>query len=308
MKKRAVQVGCELSLDASGGHPTGLSARTMRPYASGRRSSGIPLPADWAARIASGLVSTAAPTLRTWTMIHGDCMEHLRALPPASADAIITDPPYGIAFRSKIHGAIANDKAPFVWWLAEGFRVLKARSPLLCFCRWDVSAAWMQAIAWAGFKVRCQIIWDRGQGGSGDTQRTFSPSHDLAILAAKGDWKLPAGRPRDVFFARKIHHTRAVHPTQKPVELMRRLVVSLSREGDLVLDPFAGSGSTGEACLLERRRFLGIELDEKYHAIASDRLAATEVSLEHDRPANNEVHVLRGSARRNEGEPSPGGS
>jgi len=206
--------------------------------------------------------------------VRADCLDHLRTIESESVDAIITDPPYGISFKSKIHGGIANDDAPFVWWLHDAFRVLKDKTPLLCFCRWDVSHAFQQALAWAGFKVRCQVVWDKGSHGQGDLKRTYAPSHELAILASKGDWRLPGGRPRDVFFARRVHPRHSVHPTQKPVELMRRMVDSLTRTDELVLDPFTGSGSTGEACVFEGRRFHGIEMEPKFVALARRRIAA----------------------------------
>ncbi|WP_162393957.1 DNA-methyltransferase, partial [Deinococcus kurensis] len=72
-----------------------------------------------------------------------------------------------------------------------------------------------------------------------------------------------------------IRSQDSLHPTQKPVDLMRFLVASYSNPGDLILDPFAGSGSTGVACVQLGREFIGVELSPEYHAVATQRLAAT---------------------------------
>lgn len=222
-----------------------------------------------------------------WSLDHADCMAWLRTLPPGVADACITDPPYGIAYRSKVHGRVLNDRAPFVWWMHDAHQALRRGAPIVCFCRWDVAEAFRLALVWAGFTIRNCVVWDRQIPGSGDTRTTLAPSHDFLWLATKGEWVLPgldtrldealrppAGerRPRDVMSHPKLRYTQCRHPTEKPVPLLRRLVRTITTPGALVLDPFAGSGSTGEACLLEARRFAGCELEESHWRTASARL------------------------------------
>lgn len=202
-----------------------------------------------------------------------DCRDWLRLQPAGSADAVITDPPYGIGYQSDLYGRIANDARPYVWWLDDAARALRPGGALACFTRWDVAEAWRSAITWAGLTIRSQVVWDRELPGPGDTRRTFAPSHDLIWLATKGDWRLPGRRPRDVLRCRKIRWTRGLHPTPKPVPLMTDLVTALTAPGDLVLDPFAGSGSTGVACATTGRRFAGCEIEPRYADLANRRIA-----------------------------------
>ena len=226
-----------------------------------------------------------------WSLDHADCLDWLRTLPPAAADACVTDPPYGISYHSRVHGKVLNDApgAPFVWWMHDAAKALRPGAPLVCFCRWDVAEAFRLALVWAGLTIRSCIVWDRQIPGSGDTRRTFAPSHDFLWLATKGDWVLPGldtrldealrppvgeRRPRDVMNHPKLRYSQCSHPTEKPVPLLRRLVRSITAPGAQVLDPFAGSGSTGEACLLEGRTFKGCELDESHWRTARARLSS----------------------------------
>ena len=133
---------------------------------------------------------------------------------------------------------------------------------LICFCRADVQQTFRWAIEAAGWIVRSQVIWDKLSHGVGDTAAQFGPRHEVIWFATKGrGFKFPSFRPSSVLPFRRPPNATRTHPTEKPVDLMRHLVESVTRPGDLVLDPFAGSGSTGEACLRAGRRFWGCELD-----------------------------------------------
>lgn len=203
----------------------------------------------------------------------------MRSLPDASLDAVIADPPYGIDYQPKfIESAperkrrILNDGAPFVWFLPECYRVLKEGSGLVCFCRWDVQEDFRRAIDLAGFRVRSQIVWDREVHGMGNCKAQFAPQHDVAWFATKGRFAFPNGRPRSVIRAKRAPSHELRHPTEKPVDLLRPLVVALTRPGETVLDPFGGCGSTGEAAAREGRGYLLIEQDPDHCATAAARL------------------------------------
>lgn len=215
-----------------------------------------------------------------WSLDLAECVSWLAGLPLGGAQAAITDPPYGVAYRSKNRAlsrrTVEGDGAgaPFIWFLHALHRALAPGSPVVCFCRWDVAEPFRLGLVWAGFTIRSQIVWDKQRHGPGDTRASLAPSHEQAWLATKGAWSLPGGRPRDVFQCKKVDYRRAIHPTEKPVGLLRELVRAVTRPGDLVLDPFAGSGSTAEACLLEGRTFRGCEIDAAHHAAAAARLRA----------------------------------
>lgn len=106
------------------------------------------------------------------SLLHGDCLQALNQFPDKSIDAIITDPPYGIDYQSNRSTTrkdkIAGDKAPFVWFLPQAFRLLREGGCALVFCRWDTAEAFSLAMKWAGFTIKSSIVWDRGHHGMGD--------------------------------------------------------------------------------------------------------------------------------------------
>lgn len=210
------------------------------------------------------------------TIIHGDSLTVLRQMEPESVDAIITDPPYGINYISQTGASIKNDKAPFIWFLYDAFRVLKSgasgRGTLICFTRWDVEQVFIDAIKLAGFAVKSEVIWDKVYHGMGDTKAAFAPTHENIVFAVKGKFSFPGHRPRDLITFQKLGSAQMVHPTEKPVGLMASLITSVTKPGDLILDPFAGSGSTLVAAKKTGRRFIGVELDDEYFEKARRRI------------------------------------
>ena len=209
-------------------------------------------------------------------LILGDCLQHLPALAAGSVDAVIADPPYGMAFQSKRFATIANDQAPFVWWLPHAFTLVKEGGCLLCFCRWDSAEAFRLAIQWAGFRVASQLIWDRVIHGMGDLQGQPGPQHDTIWFATKGRYAFAGRRPTTVLRCPRPPGCELEHPNQKPTALLAELIRSYTAPGELVCDPTMGSGSTGVACVQTGRRFLGIELDPGYFALAERRITACQ--------------------------------
>lgn len=214
----------------------------------------------------------------SWRVINSDAMKALRELDAGSIDAVITDPPYGIAYESRTirsgqRKAIANDENPFVWWMSALGDLLTPEGCVVCFCRWDVTEPFKSALEWSGLTVRGQVIWDKVLHGMGDTARAPAPQHETIWFASKKDYRLPGPRPRSVVRHQRVHHQAMTHPTEKPVSLMAELVRSYCRPGGRVLDPFMGTGSTGVACIDEGRSFIGVEMDAGYCDIAQARLA-----------------------------------
>ena len=210
------------------------------------------------------------------TIIHGDSLTVLRQMESESVDAIITDPPYGINYVSQTGASIKNDKSPFIWFLYDAFRVLKSgesgRGSLVCFTRWDVQQTFIDAMRLAGFQVKSEVIWDKVFHGMGDTKAAFAPSHENIVFAVKGKFSFPGHRPKDLVTFQKLNSSQMVHPTEKPVGLLANLITSVTKPGDLILDPFAGSGSTLVAAKKTGRRFIGMELDDDFYRIAQRRI------------------------------------
>jgi len=215
---------------------------------------------------------------KQYAIINGDCLHVMRDLPDKCVDAVITDPPYGIDFQSrrtnkeKRHKKIANDKRPFIWWLYDAYRVTKDGGALLCFCRWDVQEVFRQAIEWAGFKIKSHVIWDRGTHGMGDLKASYAPQHDIIWFAIKNGFSFGGNRPHSVLRCQRLPAKKLNHPNEKPIELMVQLIMHVTKEGSLVLDPFLGSGTTAIAALNMGRRIIGIELDRQHYRICLDRV------------------------------------
>lgn len=203
-----------------------------------------------------------------------------------SVDSIVTDPPYGISYKSNRRkdksqqkDVIANDGNPFIWFLFDAARVLKEGGCLVLFCEWKHSDVFRMAIEVAGLKVKSQAIWDRDWHGMGDLKGSFAPMHDVIWFAVKGEgFRFPGKRPKSVLRHRRIGGDQLLHPTEKPVSLMAELVESVTPKGGVVLDPFAGSGATCVAAKMCGFDFIGVELDEKYAKIASDRVLEQRVN------------------------------
>jgi len=214
------------------------------------------------------------------TLHLGDCLNVLATIPDGSVDAILTDPPYGIDFQchhktdpGKRLPKIRNDKRPAVAWIREAARVLAPTGCVIVWHRWDVAEEFRVAMDAAGLKPSAQIVWDRVAHGMGNLTAQPAPQHEVAWFAANPGFRFHGARPKSILRAMRPTATLE-HPNQKPAALMESLVRDYCQPGGLVLDPFAGSGSTGQACIRLGRRFVGVELDPVYHAIAQQNLAA----------------------------------
>lgn len=218
--------------------------------------------------------------MQTNTVITGDCLTVLREMESESVDMVITDPPYGIDYQGpgRRFAKIANDKAPFIWWIYDAARVLKPDGGVLCFSRWDVQQVFIDALTLAGLAVRSAVIWDRQLHGMGDTRTMFAPQYDTILWAIKGKYRFPNGRPKDVMRYRKVVASELLHPNEKLLDLMRALAEATTKPGDLILDPFAGSGSTLTAAAELGRDYIGIELNPDYAALAAER--ATQATVD----------------------------
>lgn len=196
-------------------------------------------------------------------------MEVMKDIPNASVDFIATDPPYLVRYQSSDGRRIANDDTSE--WLtpafAEMYRVLKRDRFLLCFYGWNKVDRFFAAWKAAGFHPVGHLVWVKDYHSS---ERFVRYGHESAYLLAKGEPRKPRIALNDVLDWK--YTGNELHPTQKPVMALLPVIMAFSNVGDIVLDPFIGSGTTAIAARTLGRRYIGIELDEVYARKAQERV------------------------------------
>jgi site-specific DNA-methyltransferase (adenine-specific) len=204
-------------------------------------------------------------------IIQGDCNKVLQTLPAQSVDLIVTDPPYIVSYCDRTGRRIAGDDSPkkVLSSFAEQYRVLKPDSISVCFYGWSKVELFMGAWKDAGFSPVGHLVFRKRYASR---VGYLKACHEQAYVLAKGSPPRPAAPISDVRSWEYSGNRR--HPTEKAVSVLKPLIESFSDPGDLVLDPFAGSGSTAVAALLLDRAYIGIELERKYCNLARRRLAA----------------------------------
>jgi site-specific DNA-methyltransferase (adenine-specific) len=223
------------------------------------------------------------------TIYCGDARDILPALQPESVDLIATDPPYGVDYvtarRSRSHhlvSPVANDDSLNILCdvlpmldraLADNRHIYAFAAPTRIG-----DAATILADFW---QIKNLIVWDKGDAGTvGDLDAGYGVNWEAVIYASKGRRPLNGKRPRCVYRYEWSGTRDPVHPTVKPVGLMSWLIAKSSNDGELVLDPFMGSGPTLRAARDLGRRVIGIELREDYCEIAVKRLQQAVLPLE----------------------------
>ena len=226
----------------------------------------------------------------------GDCLTVMQKMPDESVDLVVTSPPYNLrnttggglkpgASRkwSRLnHGYSHHDDCmshdEYVEWqrecLTEMLRLLKSNGAIFYNHKWRVQAGLMQdrQDIVGGFPVRQVIIWQRA-GGINFSDHFFLPTYEVIYLIAKPDFRLipKANSIGDVWKIRQDY--KNPHPAPFPVALVSRMISATTAE--IVLDPFAGSGTTAVVAKKLGRQYIGIELSPDYCAMAESRLQKT---------------------------------
>ena len=247
----------------------------------------------------------------TYSLVNADVMAALKDIDTESVDFVFADPPYFLSndgFTVKSGKSVSVNKGE--WdkshgfkaeldfhenWIGECLRILKPNGTIA------ISGTY-HSIYKCGYllqKLNCRIVnditWFKPNGAPALAGRNFTASHETILWASKSqkakhtfnyaisrDWEVS----NDSIYRRgkqmrsvwsipttpKREKTFGNHPTQKPIELMSRLIALCTLPGDTVVDPFCGSGTTGVACAMHGRKFIGIDLDESYLELASKRI------------------------------------
>ena len=211
--------------------------------------------------------------METNRFIHGDCIQVMKEFPNNSIDLIITDPPYGdnigYGWNNK---TIKNNENPLINCLAlvECYRVLKRNRSLYLFTNWKHYPFLTEFILrYTKFKIRHLIVWKKHNFGLG---WAFRHQYELVLVLEKGKPKYNLTNFSDVQTCSHINHDKNNHPHQKPVDLIMKMIEHSSNEGEVILDPFCGSGATCKGAEKMRRKWIGIELDERWIEIGESEI------------------------------------
>lgn len=206
-------------------------------------------------------------------IIQGDAAAVLKTIEEGSVDLVITDPPYLVNYKDRQGRSLQNDNNPGgVLPVFEPMaRAMKQNSYAICFSGWSALPQFTQAWEAAGLKIVSEIVWSKKY----TSRRGFTQyRHESAYVLAKGNPAKPA-RPMSSVQG-WVYSGNKRHPTEKAVEILAPLVRCFSRPGDLVCDPFSGSGSTSVAAVLNGRDYLGIELEKAHCETARARLTGAQ--------------------------------
>lgn len=222
-------------------------------------------------------------------VIVSDAVALLKGQQSNSVPLIVADPSYGVGYHSNYykdknpHAPITNDwNFQIASFIRECERILVDRGALYLFSRWDVYPLWLPSIINSGLKLKTKIVWVKNNWTAGDLKGSFGSQYEEILFIVKGRHILRGRRHPNIWNFARVPTGKMLHPTQKPVPLLERAIESSSDKGDLVIDPFAGSGSTGEAAKRTGRNFLLGDIDSKMVDIARKRLGLSPLESEKD--------------------------
>lgn len=233
-----------------------------------------------------------------YSLYNGDCLDFMGGIEDSSIDLLLTDPPYNLGrfmkdrnagfFRMRDNHFVASgwDDLEYQEWVdqmklffEQSFRVVKDKGAVVVFMSLIKLETIISLAADAGFYYKTTGIWHKTNPMPRNMNLTFVNSTEAWLYFVKG---AATGTFNNEGKVQHDHYEGGLtpmsekrfgkHPTQKPKKLMEHFVRLLSNEGDKVLDPFMGSGSSGVAAVDLNRKFLGCELDEAYYDIARQRI------------------------------------
>jgi DNA modification methylase len=211
-------------------------------------------------------------------VVRADAVDLLRSLDAGSVQVIIADPPYGIAYHSNYyvdknpHAPIARDwNFQIGAFFDEAARVLSEGGALYLFTRWDVYPLWAGQSP-RELALKNLIVWEKDNWSSGDLTGNFGNQYELMMFLTKGRHQIRGHRFPNVWKFPRIPAKRLRMPAEKPVGLYHRAILASSDPGDLIVDPFCGSGTAAEAATLIDRRFLLGDLEPSMVAMARRRV------------------------------------
>ncbi len=217
-------------------------------------------------------------------LIHGDCLRALETVRSDSVDLVLTDPPYNISRpnnfgsmgRAGIHFGQWDVGADLFSYLDGCFRVIRPGGALVVFNGWRNLGAISAHAEGVGFVVKDLLRLVKRNPMPRNRDRRYVTDYELALWFVVPGAKWTFNRQDASYQRPRFVHSidKGLHPTQKSLGLMRELVRIHSNKGDVVLDPFMGSGTAGVAAVQLGRKFVGVEIDDVFFKTATGRIGA----------------------------------
>lgn len=243
------------------------------------------------------------------TLYKGDCIETMKIIKSKSVDLILTDPPYNLGnfmksratnlrkMRENFFGAAGWDDLEYEEWVEsmdcffkESVRILKPGGSMLIFMSIIKVETLIRLAEKNGFYYKTTGIWHKLNPMPRNMNLHFVNSTEAWVYftykAKTGTFNNGGKMMHDFYESAVVSNGEkkaGKHPTQKPIQLMEHFISLLTHEGDVIMDPFMGSGSTGVAAQNLDRRFIGIELSSEYFAIAQERMGQQKIEVENER-------------------------
>jgi site-specific DNA-methyltransferase (adenine-specific) len=211
-----------------------------------------------------------------------DCLKQIHTLQAGTIDLILTDPPYGQDYSTgrrqqtvRSTTRIANDDGTLdigkLLW--EFDRVTAPHSHCYIFTSWKTVDEWKREFE-RFFVLKNILIWSKDNHTAGDLHWSYAQSYEMILFGMKGRKKLKGTRDRDSVYIPKIKSHKQVHLLQKPERLIEYLITKSTGPSEVVLDPFAGSGTVGACCARLLRNSIQFEIDLRYKRPLLARLRA----------------------------------
>jgi len=251
-----------------------------------------------------------AQSMKLGDIIDGNCIEVMKEFPSNSINLVLTDPPYNVSGKSSLD--LPNNTTGGPWykmdeswdvfknfkdylmftkeWIKQADRTLVTNGSMIICCSYHGLGEILIALKELDYKIINIIVWRKKNPMPNVTKRTLTHSTEYAVWAAKSTgwifnymdmkkfangkqlrdvWEFPLCQGHERI---KNKTKRAAHPTQKPLEFFKRFVEMASNEGDVILDPFIGTGTTAVAAESYKRKWVGIENKKEYIKIAKKRI------------------------------------
>lgn len=228
-------------------------------------------------------------------LFNGDSLSLVKELTAkgVKVDAVVTDPPYNISKENNFSTMNKPRKGVDFgkWdknfnvceWIDSYSKLVRKDGCMVIFCSYLFLSYVCDRLAENGFVVKDILIWKKSNPMPRNIERRYVQDMEFAVWAVNKKAKWTFNKPKNAPYLRSVFETpvvsgaeRTVHPTQKSLRLMMDIIKIHTNPGDLIIDPFMGSGTTGVACKKLKRRFIGIELNKDFFEIAKNRISLTK--------------------------------